>query len=281
MLTILSSLLRATSVDALAPLDLITLLGDNADLLAELQKPTASEASVPEGALQAQLADKLLALDLPGRAAPQLERLMQAVPQGAGRAGFGASLAALKLREGEARGALETLVDSDPAAAADMPASLVEQRALLFATASARVGDRGRALAALAMIRTAAAGELRSTILEQAGDWPAATEALADQAESLLPADGSLNDSQRRLLIRLASAASQAGDQAMLERLRTRESPRMANGPLGDMFRLLTADRVQSASDLKRAGQEMALARTVPDGIKALAAPSSTPIAAR
>ena len=281
MLTILSSLLRATSVDALAPLDLITLLGDNADLLAELQKPSASEASVPEGALQAQLADKLLALDLPGRAAPQLERLMQAVPQGAGRAGFGASLAALKLREGDARGALETLVASDPAAAADMPASLVEQRALLFATASARVGDRGRALAALAMIRTAAAGELRSTILEQAGDWPAATEALADQAESLLPADGSLNDSQRRLLIRLASAASQAGDQAMLERLRTRESPRMANGPLGDMFRLLTADRVQSASDLKRAGQEMALARTVPDGIKALAAPSSTPIAAR
>ncbi len=284
MLAIFSDLLRGKAADDLPPLDLITLLDDNADLLAELQKPAPAglpDMSLPDGGLQAQLAEKLLALDLPHRAGPQLERLMQAVPQGAGRAGFGASLAALKLREGDGKGALEVLAASNPAAAADLPGPLAEQRALLFATASARVGDRARALAALEPLTGLAAGELRATMMEQAGDWPAASQALESLAAQIVPSDGILDDTQRRLLVRLASAASQAGDDAMLERLRTRESPRMVSGPLADMFKLLTADRVRSASDLKRSGREMALARTVPAGLRALEPAQAVPILPR
>ena len=281
MLTIFAGLLRGKAADSLPPLDLITLLDDNADLLAGLQKPTSAEVGLPEGGLQTQLAEKLLALDLPRRAGPQLERLMQAVPQGAGRAGFGASLAALKLREGDAKGALDALSASDPATPADLPGPLVEQRALLFATASARAGDRDKALAALEPLTGLAAGELRATILEQSGDWRAASQALADLAAKLVPSEGSLDDIQRRLLVRLASAASQAGDEAVLEQLRTRESLRMASGPLADMFRLLTADRVQSASDLRRSSREMALARTVPAGIRALEPVPAVPTAPR
>ncbi len=122
---------------------------------------------------------------------------------------------------------------------------------------------------------------MRSAILEQAGDWPAATQSLADQAAKLVPAEGKLDDTQRRLLVRLASAASQAGDEPMLERLRIRNSPRMASGPLADMFKLLTADRVQSAKDLQRAGREMALARTLPAGITALEPPPAVPASVR
>ena len=281
MLAIFAGLLRGKAADTLPPLDLITLLDDNADLLAELQKPASAEGSLPEGGLQTQLAEKLLALDLPSRAGPQLERLMQAVPQGAGRAGFGASLAALKLREGDAKGALAALAASDPATAADSLGPLAEQRALLFATASARAGDRDKAMAALEPLTGSAAGELRATILEQSGDWRAASQALAALAAKLVPSDGNLDDTQRRLLVRLASAASQAGDESVLEQLRTRESPRMASGPLADMFRLLTADRVQSASDLKRSGREMALARAVPAGIRALEPAQAVPSAPR
>ena len=36
------------------------------------------------------------------------------------------------------------------------------------------------------------------------------------------------------------------------------------------MFRLLTADKVRSVSDLKRSGQEAALARALPAELKAL-----------
>ena len=37
----------------------------------------------------------------------------------------------------------------------------------------------------------------------------------------------------------------------------------MGAGPLADMFRLLTADQVRSVADLKRSGQEAALARAL------------------
>lgn len=284
MQTHFAGLLRDKAADAISPLDLIALLDENADLLAEAEHPVPQEAGMKEGGVpgsgvQALLAEKLLALDLPRRAGPLLERLMQPLPSGAAKAGFGASLAALRLREGDYQGVLKALSASDSAAAAaaDLPAALAEQRALLFATASARTGGQASAIAALAPLTGAAASELRVTILEQAGDWPAAAQALADQAARLVPAEGLLNDSQRRLLVRLASAASQSGDEALLERLRTREAPRMAKGPLADMFALLTAGRVQSTADLKRSAREMALARTLPAGFKALEEPLAAP----
>jgi hypothetical protein len=269
MQAILASLLGGKAVDAIAPLEMIALLDENADLLAT-QQPEDTET----GGVQARVAEKLLALDLPARAGPQLQRLMHAVPPGPARAGFGASLATLKLREGDAPGALAALAAS---VAAELPASLAEQRAVLFATASARGGQSDQALAALAPLGSSTAGELRATILEQAGNWSEAAKVLTENAAASVPPQGPLNDSQRRLLLRLASAASQAGDDPLLERLRTQELPRMAGGPLADMFRLLTAAKIQSASDLKRSGREMALARAVPAGLRAVGEPATPP----
>ena len=87
-------------------------------------------------------------------------------------------------------------------------------------------------------------------------------------------ADGKLDDAQRRILLRLATAAARAGDDAALTALRQREGARMGSGPLADMFRLLTADQVRSVADLKRSGQETALARALPGQLKALQAPA-------
>jgi hypothetical protein len=47
----------------------------------------------------------------------------------------------------------------------------------------------------------------------------------------------------------------------------------MGTGPLADMFRLLTADQIRSVADLKRSGQEAALARALPNQLKALQPP--------
>ena len=162
------ALLRGDTADSLAPLELVSVVEENADLL----------PGGPDGeALQAKLADRLAALDLPKRAGPVLEKLMQAATSGSARAGFGARLAALRLREGDAAGALAAL---DASVAADLPTELAERRTLLVAAANARRGDSAGALAALGTLDSAAADEARATILERANDWPAA-RACADR----------------------------------------------------------------------------------------------------
>ncbi|HME24962.1 MAG TPA: hypothetical protein VKI44_27145 [Acetobacteraceae bacterium] len=257
-----AELLRDDTADALAPLELVSVVEENADLL----------PAGPDGeALQAKLADRLVALDLPKRAGPVLERLMLAAKSGIARAGFGARLATLRLHEGDATGALAALGAS---VADDLPAELVERRTLLLAAADTRRGDAEHALVALGTLNSAAADEARATILERANDWPAAQRALADYAAKTVPAEGRLDDVQRRALLRLATAAARAGDDAALTALRQREGARMETGPLADMFRLLTADQVRSAADLKRSGQEAALAHELPGQLKALQAPA-------
>jgi hypothetical protein len=119
-------------------------------------------------------------------------------------------------------------------------------------------------------VKTAAADEARATILERNNDWAGAERALTDYVTKTVPADGALDDTQRRNLLRLATAAARAGDDPALAGLRQHETARMGTGPLADMFRLLTADQVRSVADLKRSGQEATLARGLPAGLKAL-----------
>ncbi len=257
-----SAMLREDAEAALAPLELAALAEENADLLPD---GPAGEA------LEGQLADKLLALDLPKRAGQVLAKLMQAAPTPAGRAAFGARLAALRQREGDAAGALAALGDS---AADDLPPDLVERRMILLADANARRGDADKALTALNSLNTAAADEARASILERGNDWPAAEKALIDYAAKTVPPEGKLDDGHRRTLLRLATAAARAGDEAALATLRQHDTARMETGPLADMFRLLTAGPVRNVADLKRSGQEAALARQLPMGLKALQAPT-------
>jgi hypothetical protein len=253
-----AALLRSDAVGTLPPLDLVSMVEENADLL-----PTG-----PDGeALQARLADRLLALDLPKRAGPVLEKLMQAANSAPARAGLGARLAALRLREDDPAGALAAL---DASEAPGLPNELIQRRALLAAEAYARRGDTGRALAALGTLDEPAADEARATILERANDWAGAEKALASYVARTVPTSGGLDDAQRRALLRLATTAARAGDDAALAGLREHEGPRMGSGPLADMFRLLTADQVRGIADLKRSGQEATLARGLPGQLKAL-----------
>jgi hypothetical protein len=128
-------------------------------------------------------------------------------------------------------------------------------------------------LSALGSLATAAADEGRASILERANDWPAAQRALADYVAKAVPREGRLDDGQRRILLRFATAAARAGDEATLAALRQREAARMETGPLADMFRLLTADQVRGVGDLKRSGQEATLARALPGQLKELQPP--------
>ncbi len=255
---VFATLLRDGNAERVPPLDLVTLAEENADL-------------VPEGdagaALAAALADRLSALDLPQRIAPVLDRLMRRAPAGPARASVGARLAALRLDEGDAPGAEAALAAS---VAAELPPALAETRVLLGARAAAAEGRTAEAAASLAPLETPAADEARATIAEAAKDWPGAERALAALAAKTLPPEGKLDDGQRRLLLRWASAAAQAGDAGALASLRKREAARMQGGPAGDMFRLLTGDPVRGVADLSRSRQDVALARGLPGDVQAL-----------
>ena len=104
-------------------------MDENADLV-----PNTGEGE----AVQARFADRLLALDLPNRAGPVLDKLMRAAPAGPARATFGARLATLRLGEVDAGGALAALAASD---AAGLPRAA--ERAAR-AAAGRRAGALGR-----------------------------------------------------------------------------------------------------------------------------------------
>jgi len=246
---------------AVPPLELVTLASDYAALL-----PDNAGSGIP-----ALLADKLVALDLPSRASPVLATLMAAAPPGPARAGIGARLAQMQLENTAAVAAQATLNASN---APELPAALVEQRTLLLARARAAQGDLPNSIAALLALGTAAADDLRATLLTQAADWPGSLAALTDLAAKTIPADGPLSDSMQDIVLRQATSAVQANDMRLLADLRRRHGSRLA-GARADLFRLLTAEPLRSPSDLPRTATELALARLLPDRLQGLSAQNS------
>jgi len=246
---------------AVPPLELVTLASDYAALL-----PDNAGSGIP-----ALLADKLIALDLPSRASPVLATLMAAAPPGPARAGIGARLAQMQLENTAAVAAQATLNASN---APELPAALVEQRTLLLARARAAQGDLPNSIAALLALGTAAADDLRATLLTQAADWPGSLAALTDLAAKTIPADGPLSDSMQDIVLRQATSAVQANDMRLLADLRRRHGSRLA-GARADLFRLLTAEPLRSPSDLPRTATELALARLLPDRLQGLSAQNS------
>ena len=253
------------AIGAMPPTELIALLEENTELMAD----------GPDGEpMRVRLAEKLMALDLPKRADTVLKKLLRAAPIGPARAGFGATLATLRLREGDADGAMLALSESN---AAEMPDPVRERRALITARVEAKRGDVKSAVETLAAVHTAEAEEARAGILEQAKDWPAARDALAVLAARVVPASGALDETQRGLMVRLATAAARAGDDAALASLREQMQTRIGTGPRADLFRLLTAEPVRGTADLGRARAEMGLARTVTTDMNAKKPLARTP----
>ena len=257
---VLSALLQNSDANTISPLDLVALAGDNADVL-----PTGAAGEK----LAALLADKLAALDLPRRAAPVLQKLMQA-SSGAARATYGARLAEVQLRDGDPDAAHKALADS---LADGLAPDLVIRRTLLEARILATQGKPADATTLLAGVDDPAADELRADIAESGKNWSGAETALRSLVARRVPAAGDLGDTQQSLVLRYASAASQAADVAALRDLREQQGPRMQGGKLGSMFKLLTADAVKSVADLQRAAAEASLVRAVPAGLQALRAP--------
>jgi tetratricopeptide (TPR) repeat protein len=264
--------MRASFIRALAPeaqaamsaFDMVTLVEDNGDLLPE------GEAGQ---ALAEQLSKRLTELDLPQQAAPLLERLATSAPPGLARATFGSRLAAARLQLNDPAGAVTALARTTMDT---LPPGLLEQRTLTFAAAMAAQHDLPSADNALRDLDTEAADETMAQLHETAKDWPNAVQAWSHAIGRSVTGDGPLTDTQATLLVRLASAATEAGDESTLAQARVQFLARMPAGKLADTFNLLTDQPVQSQADLPMVSRDMGLVAAVPGALAAM-----TPASAR
>jgi hypothetical protein len=253
------------SLAAMEPAELIAMLDENAELMPD----------GPDGEpMRLLLAQKLMALDLPKPADPLLVKLLRAAPFGPARAAFGATLATLRLHEGDADGALLALSESN---SADMDDAVRERRALITARVEAKRGNTGEAVTMLSTDQSLEAAEARAAILEHAQDWPAARDALARLAARVVPDSGMLDAGQLQLVLRLATAAARADDDATLASLRAKLGTRIGSGAQADMFRLLTAPPVRGTSDLPRARADLGALRSIADDIGAKKTAATSP----
>ena len=251
---VLAAMLHSGAGRGLSPLDMVALVAENEDLL------TGQDAG---NTLTPVLVDKLLALDLPDRAAPLLQHLMERSAEGDAKAGLGARLADLRLDQADAPGAVAAL-DASASASSAVSTALVARRSVLRARALAMSGQAEAAVRLLAPETSTDALELRAQLCEQLRDWAGADAALHALAGVLLPPTGALTDPQQDLVLRLASAASQAGDMAVLQELRGGAGLRLPAGPRLELFHALTAQPVQSLGDLARSAHETEAARALP-----------------
>ncbi len=240
----------AAEGSGMSPLDVVMLAADYAD--------SVSFADAQGAALARLLADKLMALDLPARAIPVLQALMNGAPAGESRAELGSRLAQLLLAGGRSSEALTVL---DASSAPNLQRDLVEGRELLRARAVAAQGNISEAAKLLEDQHTEAADDLRAKILADTGDWHGSLLALKALAEKRVPASGPLPVSAQEVLVREAAAASQAKDQDELRTLAPSASRLTAER--ADLFRMLTAPPLSSPSDLPRAARELELTREV------------------
>jgi hypothetical protein len=240
--------LASARKDAITPLELVTLAGDFADCIPD----------GPDGdAVAGLLADKLAALDLPSRAIPVLQKLMQGSASRRAKAEFGLRLGQLHLDAGEPAKAEAVLGALDTGA---LGADRAEVGPMLIAKARAARGDAAGALGMLARMSSLAALELRASLSAKTGDWRASLDILSEIAAKTIPNEGELNEDQQDLLLRQATAAVQAGDATALKRLGALAS--RITSKRSDAFKILTATAVQSPDDLPRAARELAMTRS-------------------
>ena len=118
----------------------------------------------------------------------------------------------------------------------------------------------------LQQLGTEQADDQRARILARNGDWNGSLAALSDLSARRVPREGKLEEEAQAILLRQADAASQAHDAGMLRSLAA--SGARIDGTRADVFRLLTAPPLDSATDLPRASRELAAARMLPQRLQ-------------
>jgi len=215
------------------------------------------------------LADRLVALDLVDRASAVLRDALARLTDPAARQAVSTKLAAIRLAEGDASGALAALD-----AATEGNGQEVE-RAILRGRALARAGNRRVAEGLLSELRDDGA-EALAEIRAAAQDWEGAAAAMMNHITAKIPpASAPLDASIRRDLARAAAYAAMANDTATLSQLRDTYGARMQGGPFAEAFTLLTGESLRGVQDLPRLQREISQLRLLPQRLGGQNAPAA------
>ncbi|MCA3300935.1 MAG: hypothetical protein ING00_14235 [Roseomonas sp.] len=214
------------------------------------------------------LADRLAALDLVDRASAVLRDALGRLTDPAARRPVSTRLAALRLSEGDAQGALAALD-----AAADGSTEEVE-RSILRGRALARAGNRRVAEGVLSELGDDGA-EALAEIRAEVQDWSGAASAMMHHIDAKIPpAPAPLSPAMRRDLARAAAYAAMANDTNTLAQLRDNYGARMQGGPLAEAFMLLTGESLRGVQDLPRLQREISQLRLLPQRLGGLNTPA-------
>ena len=203
------------------------------------------------------LADRLVALDLLGRAAELLEHQVKYRLKGVEMARVGTRLAITHLMNGAPENALRALQRSR---LKYMPDDLLVQRRHIRSRALADLGRNEDALKRLVGDNSIEAELLRADIFWRAGKWPdvaAATERLL----SLAPLKRPLSSFASRHMLRLVVALALADDETALKRLNRLYAAVMRGDPNQQAFDVITSDT----------GARTASFRELPDAVTRVA----------
>lgn len=238
---------------ALDPFSAVGLIESYRDLL----PPDFDRAGLSVG-----LADRLVSLDLPERAADYLRQAAAKAQPGEERARDGLALARLLLDGGDPTAARAALDDVDRSA---LPPAMATQRTVLDARLLSMGGNDEAALTELAPLQDRAALDLKATILAKAKNWQAEIPVLAALLADRVPAGphgkSALDADVQDLVLRLAGALEQAGQAEALAELKRDWAADFPNGARRDMLELLAAPTVTSVGDLTRSGADLAATR--------------------
>lgn len=236
----------------------------------------------PDGDLMIRrLAERLVEIDLLGRASELLEHQVRFRLAGEERARVGVRLAGIRLLNAQPQEAIDAL---DRSESPGLPADLTEERRLLRARALSQTDRSADAVQLLATDQSVPANLLRIDIAWRGRKWAAAAQALADVIGPPPPAGQPLPPETAKLVVNRAVALSLAQDGPGLTRLRDEFGPAMERTSEATAFRVLT--RPQEAAGLVDAATiqarmaEIDMFRSFLDGYRTrqeAAAPSPSP----
>ncbi|MBV9521425.1 MAG: hypothetical protein JO010_01445 [Alphaproteobacteria bacterium] len=198
------------------------------------------------------LADRLVAIDLLGRAADLLERQVHDRLTGRDKARVAARLAVVRLldrKPGEALGALD--ID----AGTDIDPDLQRQRQQLRARALSDLGRSEEALQVIESDRSRDADRLRADIAWRTRNWAEAAKIFERLA---VAPEGKLGKEDARIILDWATALTLSGNQAALAQVTRAYGAAMDESPFRDAFRVVAGDTAAAKGDIRQLAAKVA-----------------------
>jgi tetratricopeptide (TPR) repeat protein len=213
--------------------------------------------------LIANLADRLVQVDLLTRAAELLEGQVRHRLSGQAKAATGARLASVQMLNLAPAKAVEALNISQ---AEDIPPDLRRKRRHLRARALLRAGKPDMALAPVAGDTSAEGARIRAKIQAEQGNWGKAADNLAQLLPSPPAKGDSLSKAARDQVMRQAVALSMAENSDGLAALQRRYGEAMAKTQQAEAFDMFTSDDTTDPTQVSAQLDQVARAKAFVDG---------------